>query len=206
MIPKILHHIWIGAESLRPQENIDSWQRMHPTWRHIVWGNDSLGLPWVNRKHMSSDLPWCGVADLMRYEILESMGGVYVDADSTCLRPLPDWLLECEAFAAWENEVMHPGLISNGFLGCSPGNPLMRRIIADLHDKPIVTDDVPWKVTGPLRLTKSWVALAYLNLTVLPSHFFMPHHYTDASYSGGGPVYATHHWGTTFNSYRRPSL
>jgi hypothetical protein len=65
--------------------------------------------------------------------------------------PLPDWLLECEAFAVWENEIMHPGLISNGFMGCAPGNVLMRRIIADLHDKPTVTDDVPWKVSGPLR-------------------------------------------------------
>jgi len=37
----------------------------------------------------------------MRYEILFNEGGIALDADSLCLRPLEDWLLEPAAFAAW---------------------------------------------------------------------------------------------------------
>ena len=49
-----------------------------------------------------------GVADIMRYEILFNEGGIALDADSLCLRPLEDWVLEPAAFAAWEHEHIRP--------------------------------------------------------------------------------------------------
>ena len=60
-----------------------------------------------------------GVADIMRYEILFNEGGIALDADSLCLRPLEDWVLESAAFAAWEHEHIRPGLIAAGAMGRS---------------------------------------------------------------------------------------
>jgi hypothetical protein len=62
-----------------------------------------------------------GVADMMRWEILHAAGGIVVDADSIALRPLDDHLLDCEAFACWENEIVRPGLIAAGYFGAEPG-------------------------------------------------------------------------------------
>jgi len=36
---------------------------------------------------------------------------------------------------------------------------------------------------------------------VVPSHFFIPRHYSGVEYKGGGPVYATQAWGSTTRSY-----
>ena len=55
---------------------------------------------------------WEGVADMMRWEILDQHGGFAVDADSICIRPLEDWLFEPRIFACWENEIARPGLAS----------------------------------------------------------------------------------------------
>ena len=58
----------------------------------------------------------------MRYEILFNEGGIALDADSLCLRPLEDWLLEPAAFAAWEHEHIRQGLITVGAMRAEPGN------------------------------------------------------------------------------------
>ena len=96
-----------------------------------------------------------GVADMMRWEILHAMGGIVVDADSIALKPLSDDLLDCEAFACWENEIARPGLIAAGYFGCEAGNALVEQIIHDIHDEPTVTHDMAWKTVGPLRLMSS---------------------------------------------------
>jgi len=62
-----------------------------------------------------------GVADIMRYEILFNEGGIALDADSLCLRPLEDWVLEPAAFAAWEHEHIRPGLIAAAALVAAKG-------------------------------------------------------------------------------------
>jgi mannosyltransferase OCH1-like enzyme len=84
----------------------------------------------------------CGVADMMRWEILERYGGFAVDADSVCVRPLADWLFEPEIFACWENEIARPGLIANGYVYSHPGNRLIRQLVNDIHN--------PHRISQPL--------------------------------------------------------
>ena len=115
MIPKIFHFIWVGDESKRPDNCIQTWRDHHPDWEFRIWGNAELdSLAWLNRDHMAAmaEREWNGVADLMRWEILYANGGVLFDADSTCLKPLDDALLDCPAFACWESEIARPGLIA----------------------------------------------------------------------------------------------
>jgi mannosyltransferase OCH1-like enzyme len=106
MIPKILHFIWVGDESKRPDNCIQTWIEHHPDWQLKIWGNDSLAdFEWVNAAHMRamSTRELNGVADMMRWEILYNQGGLVFDADSICVRKLDDELLDCEAFACWES-------------------------------------------------------------------------------------------------------
>jgi len=95
-IPKKLHIIWVGDEAKCPNHCIQSWKDRHLDWDVRVWGNLELGvLKWKSHSQIEvfrARGQWEGVADLMRYEILHEHGGVYVDADSVCIRPLDDWL------------------------------------------------------------------------------------------------------------------
>ncbi|HJV90471.1 MAG TPA: glycosyltransferase [Holophagaceae bacterium] len=204
MIPRILHIIWVGDESKRPNRFIQTWKDQNPTWEVRIWGNAELnGRKWINAKHMAamSKFEWNGVADMMRWEILHEQGGVLVDADSACIRPLPDWMLECEAFACWENEHLRPGLIAAGYFGTVPGTPFVAALIERIRKQPSVVNRRAWESVGPLLLTEAWRELKYANLTVLPSHFFIPRHFAGLEYTGGGPVFALQAWGSTLGAY-----
>lgn len=196
----MIHIIWVGDELRRPEAAIDSWRRMNPGMTIKVWGNAELtGRTWRNARHMAAmwEKELCGVADLMRYEILFEEGGFAIDADSFCLRALDEFLFDHDPFACWENEIARPGLISNGFFAASPGNPMIGTLIDDLAHETTLTNRMAWENSGPLRLTQTVQKLRYSALTIFPSHFFIPRHYTGVAYSGPGRVYADHYWDST---------
>ena len=204
MIPKTLHIIWVGDESKRPDNCIRTWVERNPGWTVTLWGNDDLAnYGWYNARHMREMAPLelNGVADLMRWEILYNEGGFVVDADSSCTRPLDDWLLENEAFACWENEVVRPSLIAAGYVAAKAGNGFFGQIIKDIQAEPSVVHERAWKTVGPMRLTQAHRRYGYSELTILPSHFFIPEHFSGARYDGGGPVYARQYWGSTKGIY-----
>lgn len=214
-IPRLLHFIWVGDDSKRPDKCIESWRQNHPEWEVRVWGNDDYNnRKWRLKSHMQE--MWGhelnGVADMMRYEILLEHGGIAVDADSFSLRAIPEWLLRCEAVAANENEISTPGMLACCFMGTKPGNPFFEALVSGLERDRFALRrkilGVPykfqraWKSVGPRYFTRIYHESRYFNLTVLPSHFFTPDtgrgHYV---YNGGGPVYSYHLWSSTFSDY-----
>jgi mannosyltransferase OCH1-like enzyme len=204
VIPRTLHFVWIGDENRRPDNCIDTWRKANPTWEVKIWGNaELLGRKWINHRHMSvmAEGELNGVADMMRYEILHSHGGFAIDADSICVRALEDWLLEPAVFSCWENEICRPGLLASGYLAAEPGNALLERVIADIKAEETVADRPAWQSTGPLRLTETWRQSRYPDLTVYPSHYFIPEHYGGVKYTGSGPVFATQLWAGTRRLY-----
>lgn len=206
MIPKIFHFIWVGDESRRPDNCIATWRAAHPDWGFHLWGNAELdGRGWVNARHMEQmrGRELNGVADMMRWEILLEHGGLVFDADSVCVAPLDDWLLDCEAFACWESEIARPGLIAAGYFGCQAGNPFVAQIVADIAALPTVTDAMAWQTVGPQRLTDSYRAHRYTPLRIYPSHYFIPRHFTGVTYQGADKVYAHQLWGSTLGVYDR---
>lgn len=223
-IPKKLHVIWIGDESKCPHQWIQTWRDHHPTWEFKLWGNYELNnLPWRSKRQMDiyqSEGQWAGVADLMRYEILLEHGGVYVDADTMCLRALDDWLLESRMFVFWENEAHRPGLIANSYIGTIPNHPALKVIVDEtakmakpsakrLWYKPYWNERLRfqykylsvWEAVGPLYFTKKVLPFCPLNVTVLPSVLFMPQHYLDDKPRDSSLVYAHQIWGTTKDAY-----
>ena len=199
MIPRLLHVVWVGDNSKCPEETIETWRAMNPHWRVMVWRNEDLSKGhWVNRRWIEHFWDWelCGVADVMRWQILEDMGGFAVDADAPCLRPLEDWIFDVSAFACWENERARPGLLNNGFVACEPGDPLVTAINATLEQWEPPEGLRAWQTTGPTMLTKAWQR-AGEHWTIWPSHLFLPRHFSGPRYTGNGPVFAEQKWGST---------
>ncbi|WP_019141153.1 glycosyltransferase [Noviherbaspirillum massiliense] len=197
MIPKTIHIIWVGDDGKRPDDCIQSWVDLNPGWQVALWTNQDLAdYGWINARHMRelADRDLAGLADLMRWEILYNEGGIVVDADTVCVRALPDWITECEAFACWESETGNHGLISTVCVGSEPGNAFFGQIILDIENELTVCDRPAWMNTGLQRLTGAWKTHKYQNLTIFPSHFFLPRHYSGTAYTGPGPVYAHKKW------------
>jgi mannosyltransferase OCH1-like enzyme len=191
MIPKILHQIWIGPRPA-PDDLMASWPRMHPDWTYQVW-RDPYG--WENQAQIDACQEWNGKADMMRYEILEREGGVLVDADSECIRPLDDSFLEHEAFVCYEHETKRPGLIAAGYVGAEKGSPFMRACI-DAVKVRFQRDTAAWETVGPKLVTE--VAKRFPSIRVYPARAFIPVHHTGAEAPGDHPIYAKQYWGSTF--------
>lgn len=205
MIPKIIHQIWLGDQSKRPQKLIDTWIKKHPKkkgWKHILWTEENLP-PLKNQKQFDAMKELAGKADILRYELLYLHGGMFIDADSECVHELDKRFFDDnDSFCCWENEYVRTGLMSNGYLGASKNNELMGSLIDEISRyEPESLSRLPnltaWKVVGPLLLTNMVRNKAYNKIRIYPSHYFIPRHYTGIEYEGNETVYAKQYWGST---------
>ncbi len=194
VIPKTIHQIWLGPRP-RPTVMMESWKNNHPQWSYHVWTEETIDYPLENQTQYDAMKDFGGKADILRYEILKRHGGVYVDADMTCLRPLDLDLLENEFFAAFENERRRPGLVANGLVGCAAGHPVMQEMIEHIRKlNPDRLGSVDASVeTGPYAFTN--VIQAHDGPTrIYPSRLFYPDHYLDAFSSSAENAYSRHDW------------
>jgi FkbM family methyltransferase len=195
MIPKHLHFIWVGSDA--PPATLDrsreSWLRHHPGWEVTLWRDTDL--TWLRNKMLfdraSSNAQ---KADIARYEILNRYGGIYVDADMECLKPIDTLCADLEFFAGREPS----GSTAIGLIGARPEHPLLREII----------DRLPWSCllnrsinsqTGPglfdrVISTGHWEQQR--GVRIFPPAFFYPYDLTEPSRKGKTfpTAYAVHHW------------
>jgi mannosyltransferase OCH1-like enzyme len=155
MIPRILHHIWIGPDPLPDDHRpwIRSWKRHHPSWEHRLWTEKDLPADPIRPEILQRLRAPVERADILRLEILYRHGGVYLDGDLECLRPIDD-LLEGAEFVGVSHK---PGRITNTAIAAVPGHPLLERALEQV--KPM---DTYWtsaserlkEVAGPLLLQR----------------------------------------------------
>lgn len=216
VIPKLLHVIWCGPHD-PPERCIKSWQDNHPEsrgWTFKLW-RDHHGFA---NQHIIEALilhkrhQWNAVAWVMGWEILASKkGGILVQADSDCLRPLDapgggagadrpliDFF-NLEAWAHFEHEPSRPGIIAGCAMGASPYAEVFAKCVeevskADVSKKPI------WETVGPGLLNRVVATLPKEKLKVWPAKMFVPEHHTRVKAPGAYPVFAQQHWASTRQS------
>ena len=128
----------------RPQRATNSLSRKlakkHPEWDYRLWTTENLPNDFVNQNLIDGEKSWNGKSDYIRYELLSRYGGVYVDADSFCIKPL-DELMTYNSFGAW---TFHVGkLIATGVIGFPKSSETMTSLID--HASP-ATDF--WHISG----------------------------------------------------------
>jgi hypothetical protein len=181
-----------------PVKLMQTWKDKHPDYQFILWDNAKVaGRKWVCQKQLDQMLSigrYNGAADIIRYEVLHEFGGFVAPADSVCLNPIDD-LLDLGFFCCYESEQVRPGLLSP-HIGTYPENPVIESLIFHISLIENVLSDEAWIITGNKMFT---AAVNYLKpeITILPSHTFIPDHYKGVVYQGNEKVYARHIWGTT---------
>ena len=190
MIPSLFHWLWLGPDPLpdRHQRWIDDWLARHPGWHGRVWRDADL--PRLrNQAEFDRSGSWAQRADVARYEILLGHGGVYLDTDMECVRPIGDLLDGVAAFAGEER----PGYFGNAVLGAIPGHPWMAAVVVALPaaacERFLVLDQ-----TGPGFLTA--VTQRRDDVTVFPPETFYPFASIDQTRERpvGNHTYAVHHF------------
>jgi len=176
-IPRIIHQTWKTTEipPVFRQEWRESWQELNPAWEYRFWTD--AGIDEFVRTHypdfypifLDYDVPIKRV-DAFRYLLMKSVGGVYADLDSVCLKPL-DALLDgqhllvgCQHPGSWLESNDH---VCNAFIASIPNHAFWDGITLDLAAHAHLH---LLKATGPDFLTsRLHRAMAFLDATAFPA-------------------------------------
>lgn len=203
-IPKTLGHIWVGNRPC-PTKWMDTWKDAHPEWAYKLYGNSFLrSYDFETRRQINEYMKrgqYAGVSDLMRLEILYAFGGFLPEADSICRKNTDALFPEPRAYTVYENELVRGKLVSP-IMACEPRNNFVRALIDELRTVSPSQLDEPWISTGNLFVAKM-IERLNPDITIFPSHYFIPIHYTGIIYNGCGEVYAKQMFGTTRNAYSK---
>lgn len=164
-IPRIIHQIWIGGPFPGHMEGWrESFKKMMPNWQIILWNDKMIEEFGLENKDLYDRTTNYGErADIARYEILNRLGGLYLDVDCECLNPIEFELFNrnYDLYVAFQPlDVGYFGL-GIGVIGSIPNHPILQETIAQLKN----TKDLERIIerTGPIHFTKMFHKMAQTN-------------------------------------------
>jgi mannosyltransferase OCH1-like enzyme len=205
-IPKIIHQLWIGPKPA-PINLMNTWKEKHPDFEYIYWNEEEFvkrDFKFKCQVKIDEIEEINGKADIMRWEILYKFGGIFLDADSICIEPFDNELLNKKCFAGWEQEEVRPGLIATGTMGFPPKHPLVKEAVHWILNNEVSQEKamlMAWQSVGPGLLTRMYNTGKFEDIFIFPSYTFLPIHLSGLEYKSHGKIYAFQAWGSTKQSY-----
>jgi mannosyltransferase OCH1-like enzyme len=168
-IPRIIHQIYEDPAG-SPETLLymaDTWKKHHPGWTYRFWNKQAT------ENFLTTHFPdfiacyrsfpfdvqrW----DAIRYLILYQMGGLYVDFDYECIRPLDALLLDTTCCMGMEPSVNanlynKSRIIGNALMASIPGHNYFKAIIREMKDYQGTYKgdaDRIMETTGPFMVTR----------------------------------------------------
>jgi mannosyltransferase OCH1-like enzyme len=165
-IPHVFHQVWVGPDPL-PEEFTgyrQTWLDHHPGWELHLWTDRNLPggfrRPEVYER-IRSPVERC---DILRLELLFRFGGVYVDTDFECLRPIDPLIEGLDFFAA----DIERGRVNHAILGAVAGHPILDRALDEIRPREFFGYDK--ESTGPLFFDR--ILKDYPEAKVLEKRYF----------------------------------
>lgn len=212
-IPRTIHQIWLGDQRRRPSHLIDTWRKKNPHHAHILWTEDNL--PTLRNEHHFAEYYrhrcFVGCADILRWEVLVQHGGVYLDADTFCLRELDEFVHDREFLFSYSSDgTVIDKRLATSPLGCRKEHPFARHILERITGLSLTYHDTGqcWKQLGNLFITKEWSQWPVHIGAIHHAHFLPTFSHggwhnnrrSNKSYHGALKVYAEHIGMTTSNT------
>ncbi len=190
-IPPTIHRVWLGERPM-PEEHERfgrTFAQHHPDWEMRLWTDADLPALGIGAAERKRSRAHSELSNLVRYEVLHRHGGVYIDTDVECQRPLTPLLRGIDAFAALEV----PGCIGNAILGSVPGHPGFARA-ARLARHTVGTGANSPDANGPHFL--SLVFEQESNVAIFAARLFYPYLWDELErrHETFPDAYAIHHW------------
>ncbi|KAI5171481.1 hypothetical protein NEFER03_0966 [Nematocida sp. LUAm3] len=179
-VPKIIHQIWFGnRERLNRLASVPKWREYCKTfgWKYMLWTEESekvyekfckkRNIALIN--HLRQERVFCAASDVLRYELLNKYGGVYLDCDMQppMYRGKNISLFDCFSSTGIsvmsENTMRNTGniglFITNGLIFCPKGDPRINAAVNQVHRNYVAYSTAtrtnnPSFITGPFFFNK----------------------------------------------------
>lgn len=160
----------------------------HSGWVYSLWDEPSLAGLGLKQDRLHDEFgTWAAASNFIRLLVLQKLGGVYLDTDFECLKPI-DGLLDNAAIAAEQDG----GRICNAFMGAEPNHPWINWQLANIarHDRRDAASGVYLATDAPRE-----------GLTIVPQHLIYPFLYS--AKEGERVIHPDslliHHWHGSWN-------
>jgi mannosyltransferase OCH1-like enzyme len=123
LIPRVFHQIWLGPDPF-PAEYAgyqQTWIAHHPGWELRLWTEDTLPAGLSRGEVYERLRAPAERANILRLELLQRHGGVYVDTDFECRRSIEPLIEDADLFIT----LAKPGRVNNALMGSRPGHPAL---------------------------------------------------------------------------------
>ncbi|MFN0264550.1 glycosyltransferase [Tepidamorphus sp. 3E244] len=223
MIPRIIHQTWRDAHYSSENGSPESWRENNPGWEYRLWTDDELEwfvsdtFPRFAELYHAYPNP-VQRADLARYMLLKTFGGVYADMDTDCLAPLDpiadeDRVVVCEEPRDhWQpSQVRGMSLqLFNGTFASPQGHPLWDDVLERAWRMRMAISKDVLDSTGPLVFAAAVAGFAKPDeISVNSCHLFSPNGKdgkpaSDVRHGDYGHLgLSRHNWaGSWFSDYR----
>jgi mannosyltransferase OCH1-like enzyme len=184
-IPKVIHFIWLGSKLPEAYcEIIDDWKQK-TGFDVEIWDDYKAKKFLLNRPSLAifERSKSFGIkSDVLRYEILHSMGGLYVDTDFLCCSTDFAKLHESTSFYAGIC-LEKPVQINNGIMASVPNHHILKICIYNVDDTKYI-NEISCDQTRVLYQTGPWLLTAAIlyhlknksteDILIFPSKIFHP--------------------------------
>ena len=195
-IPKTIHQIWIGNKNKAPEKHMNTWKI--PGWEYMLWDEEAINEFGLKNRELydfyyEKEI-YHGASDVVRIEVLNYYGGVYIDADTERLKDITPLLKNYDMFAAGDISVRVP----NGVIGSVPNHPVLENYIKAMGTAEEV--EPAWSTIGGSMFTKMINQYGTNKTHIYPTRTFYPNNKRGEPRKGSEKVYAIHYWGSTGSS------
>lgn len=204
-IPKIIHQIYFDFDQdmnndiNNNKDNLyyinriperwknvpDSWKHQNPEWTYMFWNNNNARklviekFPWFLETYDSYTYPIQRV-DAIRYMFLYTFGGIYVDMDIFCKKPIDD--LFYKNADVYLLRTPNTQIITNCFIGSKKESPFWIYVLKNMVDLQknqsslwVTKHITVMYTTGPSMLEKLYQSYDdKYKIRYLPSEFLFP--------------------------------
>ena len=149
LIPREIHYIWMGKKPMHPlmvswrQE----WQRLHQDWKIRVWtegrniaelvcDNENMFSRFANMLFRCCHLSQA--SNIWRYDLLERIGGLYLDTDFEPVKNIEPIVSDLLAFAGMADidlTVRMETTAACSLIGCTPHHPWLRDLVENIKSR-----------------------------------------------------------------------
>ena len=179
IIPKIIHQIWIGGPVPQAfKQYMHTWTQNHcgPDWEYKLWTDENVKILTLYNRALYEKTDNPGVkSDILKWELIYQFGGVYIDVDFECLKPLDELHYIYDFYTALQPLDTQYVQLGAALFAAKPKHPILKHCIEtiknDWHKK-----GAPAK-TGPIHFTRSFFAMAGKNDSkdiAFPAFYFYP--------------------------------
>lgn len=204
LIPKKIHHVWIGGGLPKIyQRFIDSWKHYHPDWEFRLWGDKDANVLLKGNRAYETSINNGMKSDLLRYQVLYNEGGVYIDTDFECLKPIDD-LMYLKFFTGLSYDSLLVYYI--GLIGSVPQHPIMKYCMKEAREYVGHNGMVVMDATGNYHFTRSFLKGVKEDedrVVAFPPDFFYPLPNNQRGHNEPNIFirpcsYAIHHWAVSW--------